>query len=253
MNKSNKPVVSASNTLTLTSPACAPEGTSGRGELERNDIIIAPSILSADFARLGAEVDAVLAAGADWIHVDVMDNHFVPNLTIGPMVVHSLRDYGVTAPMDVHLMVEPVASLITPFAKAGATYITFHIEAVKNVHDMIKQIRDAGCKPGLVYNPATPIAGLENYIEELDMVLIMSVNAGFGGQKFMPEVLSKVRYARELIACSGKSIRLEIDGGISVDTIAQAAAAGADTFVVGSAMFKSTNYAKTITDLRTAI
>ena len=229
MNKSNKPVAS------------------------KNNIIIAPSILSADFARLGAEVDAVLAAGADWIHFDVMDNHFVPNLTIGPMVAQSLRDYGVTAPIDVHLMVEPVASLITPFAKAGATYITFHVEAVKNIHDMIKQIRDAGCKPGLVYNPPTPITGLENYIEELDMVLIMSVNAGFGGQKFMPEVLSKVRTARDLIDRSGKNIRLEIDGGISVDTIAAAAAAGADTFVAGSAIFKSTDYRQTMMDLRAAI
>jgi ribulose-phosphate 3-epimerase len=217
-----------------------------------NNIIIAPSILSADFACLGAEVDAVLNAGADWIHFDVMDNHFVPNLTIGPMVAQSLRDYGVTAPIDVHLMVEPVASLITPFAKAGATYITFHVEAVKNVHDMIKQIRDAGCKPGLVYNPPTPIAGLENYIEELDMVLIMSVNAGFGGQKFMPEVLSKVTYARELIDRGSKDIRLEIDGGISVDTITQASEAGADTFVAGSAIFKSANYTQTIAALRVA-
>jgi ribulose-phosphate 3-epimerase len=229
MSKSNKPVVSA------------------------NNIIIAPSILSADFARLGAEVDAVLAAGAEWIHFDVMDNHFVPNLTIGPMVAQSLRDYGVTAPIDVHLMVEPVASLITLFAKAGATYITFHVEAVRNVHDMVQQIRDVGCKPGLVYNPATPIAGLENYLEELDMVLIMSVNAGFGGQKFMPEVLSKVKYARKLIDRSGRDIRLEIDGGISVDTIGVAAAAGADTFVAGSAIFKSINYAQIIAALRAAI
>jgi len=212
--------------------------------------IIAPSILSADFARLGEEIDNVLLAGADWIHVDVMDNHFVPNLTMGPFIVKCLRDYGITAPLDVHLMIEPIESLIEPFAKAGATYITFHTEATRNPRDIIQRIREFGCKPGIAYNPPAPIDNLEDLIDDIDMVLIMSVHAGFGGQSFMPETLNKVRQAAEIIKLSGKSIRLEIDGGINANTIGLALEAGADTFVMGSAIFGAENYAETIEKVR---
>ena len=215
--------------------------------------IIAPSILSADFARLGEEIDNILLAGADWIHVDVMDNHFVPNLTMGPFVVKCLRDYGITAPLDVHLMIEPIESLIEPFAKAGATYITFHTEATKNPREIIQRIRDLGCKPGIAYNPPASIDNLEDLIDDIDMVLIMSVHAGFGGQSFIPETLNKVRQATEIIKRSGKNIRLEIDGGINAKTIASAAEAGADKFVMGSAIFSSEDYAKTIGDIRKII
>ncbi|NDB23923.1 MAG: ribulose-phosphate 3-epimerase, partial [Gammaproteobacteria bacterium] len=200
---------------------------------------IAPSILAADFARLGAEVDAVLAAGADLIHFDVMDNHYVPNLTVGPLVCAALRKYGVTAPIDVHLMVRPVDRLVIDFAKAGATWITFHPEASEHVDRTIALIREHGCRPGLVLNPATPLGWLDHTLDQLDMVLLMSVNPGFGGQQFIPSALDKLRAVRERITASGRDIRLEIDGGIKVDNIGAAAAAGADTFVAGSAIFGS--------------
>jgi ribulose-phosphate 3-epimerase len=215
--------------------------------------LIAPSILSADFARLGEEVTAVLEAGADIVHFDVMDNHFVPNLTIGPLVCEALRDYGVAAPIDVHLMVDPVDRLILDFAKAGASYITFHPEASRHVHRSLGLIRDQGCKAGLVFNPATPLTWLEHVIEDLDMVLIMSVNPGFGGQKFIDSALDKLRQARQMIDASGREIRLEIDGGVKVDNIGEIAAAGADTFVSGSAIFGTDNYAATINDMRAEI
>lgn len=201
------------------------------------DLLIAPSILSADFARLGEEVDQVLAAGADIVHFDVMDNHYVPNLTIGPLVCEALRKHGVTAPIDVHLMVEPVDRIIPDFANAGATYITFHPEASKHVDRTLQLIRECGCKPGLVFNPATPLDALRYVLDKVDMVLLMSVNPGFGGQSFIPSALDKLREAREIIDNSGRDIRLEIDGGVKVNNIREIAAAGADTFVAGSAIF----------------
>ena len=201
------------------------------------EYLIAPSILSADFARLGEEVANVLAAGADIVHFDVMDNHYVPNLTIGPLVCEALRAYGIEAPIDVHLMVKPVDRIVPDFAKAGATYITFHPEASEHVDRTLQLIRDQGCKSGLVFNPATPLDHLEWVIEKVDMVLLMSVNPGFGGQKFIPYVLDKLRRAREIIDASGRDIRLEIDGGVKVDNIRAIAEAGADTFVAGSAIF----------------
>ena len=214
---------------------------------------IAPSILSADFARLGEEVRNVLAAGADVVHFDVMDNHYVPNLTIGPLVCEALRKHGVTAPIDVHLMVKPVDRIVPDFAKAGATYITFHPEATEHVDRTIALIREHGCKPGLVFNPATPLAWLDHVLDKLDMVLLMSVNPGFGGQSFIPSVLPKIEAVRRLIDASGKPIRLEVDGGIKVDNIATVAAAGADTFVAGSAIFGSGDYAGSIRAMREAV
>jgi len=217
------------------------------------DAQIAPSILSADFARLGEDVSAVLAAGADIVHFDVMDNHFVPNLTIGPLVCDALRNHGITAPIDVHLMVEPVDRLIPDFARAGASYITFHPEASRHVHRTLGLIRDLGCKAGLVFNPATPLTWLEHVIDDLDMVLIMSVNPGFGGQSFIESSLEKLREARKIIDASGKEIRLEIDGGVKPDNIGEIAAAGADTFVAGSAIFGSDDYAATIATMKAEI
>jgi len=215
--------------------------------------LIAPSILSADFARLGEDVNAVLNAGADVVHFDVMDNHFVPNLTIGPLICEALRDHGITAPIDVHLMVDPVDRIIPDFAKAGASYITFHPEASRHVHRTIGLIREHGCKVGLVFNPATPLTWLEHVISELDMVLIMSVNPGFGGQEFIESSLQKLRQAREMIDDSGREIRLEIDGGVKTSNIGEIAAAGADTFVAGSAIFGSDNYAATIAEMKAEI
>jgi ribulose-phosphate 3-epimerase len=217
------------------------------------DKLIAPSILSADFARLGEEVDAVLAAGADVVHFDVMDNHYVPNLTIGPLVCEALRKHGVTAPIDVHLMVNPVDRLVGDFAAAGATYISFHPEASGHVHRTIGLIREAGCKPGLVFNPATPLNWLDHCLEDLDLVLIMSVNPGFGGQSFISSSLEKLREVRTRIDAAGWDIRLEIDGGVKVDNIAEINAAGADMFVAGSAIFGSDDYAATIQAMRAAI
>ena len=214
---------------------------------------IAPSILSADFARLGQEVDAVLAAGADLIHFDVMDNHYVPNLTIGPMVCAALRKYGIKAPIDVHLMVEPVDQLIGDFAHAGASYITFHPEASRHIDRSLGLIRDAGCKAGLVFNPATPLDALRYVFDKIDIVLLMSVNPGFGGQSFISGTLDKLREARRLIDASGRAIRLEIDGGVKLENIGEIAAAGADTFVAGSAIFNSADYATTIAEMRRAI
>jgi ribulose-phosphate 3-epimerase len=215
--------------------------------------LIAPSILSADFARLGEDVKAVLDAGAEVVHFDVMDNHFVPNLTIGPLICEALRDYGIEAPIDVHLMVEPVDRIIPDFAKAGATYITFHPEASRHIDRSLALIRDEGCKSGLVFNPATPLSWLEHVIDKVDMVLLMSVNPGFGGQKFIPSALDKLRDARRIIDDSGLEIRLEIDGGVKVDNIGEIAAAGADTFVAGSAIFGSDDYAATIAAMKTEI
>lgn len=214
---------------------------------------IAPSILSADFARLGEEVEAVLRAGADLIHFDVMDNHYVPNLTIGPVGVQALRKHGIQAPIDVHLMVKPVDRLIPDFAAAGATYITFHPEASEHIDRTIASIREHGCKPGLVFNPATPLDYLDYTLEKLDMVLIMSVNPGFGGQQFIPRALKKLSEVRRRIEVSGREIRLEIDGGVKVDNIAEIAKAGADTFVAGSAIFGSSDYAATIQAMRNSL
>ena len=216
-------------------------------------VLIAPSILSADFARLGDEVNAVLAAGADWVHFDVMDNHYVPNLTIGPMVCTALRKHGIKAPIDVHLMVTPVDALVTDFARAGATNISFHPEATYHVDRTIGHIRESGCKAGLVFNPATPLSWLDYVIDKIDVILLMSVNPGFGGQKFIPATLGKLAEARERIRASGRDIRLEIDGGVKIDNAAQIARAGADTFVAGSAIFESKDYARTIMDMRAQI
>ncbi|MDE2304514.1 MAG: ribulose-phosphate 3-epimerase [Gammaproteobacteria bacterium] len=217
------------------------------------DAVIAPSILSADFARLGEEVDAVLRGGADWVHFDVMDNHYVPNLTIGPLVCEALRKAGVTAPIDVHLMVSPVDPIVVDFAKVGATYISFHPEASQHPHRTVQLIRSLGCRPGLVFNPATPLDWLDHLIDDLDLVLIMSVNPGFGGQKFIPQALAKLAAARARIEASGRPVRLEIDGGVKVDNAAQIARAGADAFVAGSAIFGSGDYAATIAAMRAQI
>ncbi|MCF5636118.1 ribulose-phosphate 3-epimerase [Pseudomonas syringae] len=216
--------------------------------------VIAPSILSADFARLGEEVDNVLSCGADFVHFDVMDNHYVPNLTIGPMVCSALRKYGVTAPIDVHLMVSPVDRIIGDFIEAGATYITFHPEATQHIDRSLQLIREGGCKAGLVFNPATPLNLLEYVMDKVDdMILLMSVNPGFGGQKFIPGTLNKLREARALIEASGRDIRLEIDGGVNVNNIREIAAAGADTFVAGSAIFNALDYREVIDKMRTEL
>lgn len=214
------------------------------------DYLLAPSILSADFARLGAEVDAVLEAGADIVHFDVMDNHYVPNLTVGPMVCKALRKYGVTAPIDVHLMVSPVDRIIGDFIEAGATYITFHPEASDHIDRSLQLIRDGGCKSGLVFNPATPLHYLDYVLDKTDMVLLMSVNPGFGGQKFIPGTLDKLRQARRLIDASGLPIRLEVDGGVTAGNIRQIAEAGADTFVAGSAIFGAGDYRAAVAAMR---
>ncbi len=212
--------------------------------------IISPSILSADFARLGEDTQAVLDAGADWVHFDVMDNHYVPNLTIGPMVCQALRDFGITAPIDVHLMVKPVDRIIPDFAKAGASMITFHPEASEHVDRTLGLIKESGCQAGLVLNPATPLHILEHVMDKLDMILLMSVNPGFGGQSFIPETLNKTRLVRELIDKSGRDIRLEIDGGVKINNIREIMQAGADTFVAGSAIFNTQDYKATIDAMR---
>ena len=217
------------------------------------DYLIAPSILAADFARLGEEVDNVLEAGADVVHFDVMDNHYVPNLTIGPMVCKALRKHGVTAPIDVHLMVQPVDDLIRMFADAGASYITFHPEASQHVDRSLQLVRDLGCKAGLVLNPATNLDAINWVIDRLDMLLLMSVNPGFGGQKFIPSTLDKLKQARKIIDESGYDIRLEVDGGVGVANIQEIAAAGADTFVAGSAIFSQSNYKKVIDEMRSEL
>jgi ribulose-phosphate 3-epimerase len=214
---------------------------------------IAPSILSADFARLGEEVRNVLAAGADIVHFDVMDNHYVPNLTIGPLVCEALRRHGITAPIDVHLMVKPVDRIIPDFAKAGASYITFHPEASEHIDRTLGLIRECGCKAGLVFNPATPLHHLDHVLDKVDMVLLMSVNPGFGGQSFIASALPKIAQARAIIHRSGRPIRLEVDGGVKVENIGAVAAAGADTFVAGSAIFNAKDYAATITAMRERI
>ncbi|MES1992419.1 MAG: ribulose-phosphate 3-epimerase [Pseudomonadota bacterium] len=214
------------------------------------EFIIAPSILSANFACLGAEVDAVLAAGADWVHFDVMDNHYVPNLTIGPLVCEALRQHGVTAPIDVHLMVKPVDRLIGDFAEAGASLISFHPEASEHVDRSLQLIHDNGCQAGLVFNPATPLHHLDHVLDKLDLVLIMSVNPGFGGQRFIKGALEKIAAVRQRIENSGRPIRLEVDGGIKVDNIAEVARAGADTFVAGSAIFGAPDYRAVIQAMR---
>ena len=221
--------------------------------MAKQENILAPSILSADFARLGEEVDAVLTAGADWVHFDVMDNHYVPNLTIGPMVCSALRDYGVNAPIDVHLMVKPVDSLIEDFAKAGATYISFHPEASDHVDRSLQLVKKYGCKTGLVLNPTTSLNLLENCWDKIDMVLLMSVNPGFGGQNFIPSVLDKISTLRQTIDDKNLNIRLEVDGGIKLDNIAEASKAGADTFVSGSAIFREKNYQEVISKMRQSL
>jgi ribulose-phosphate 3-epimerase len=231
----------------------APSPPAAAGPGRRAAPWIAPSILSADFARLGEEVEAVLRAGADLIHFDVMDNHYVPNLTVGPLVCEALRRRGIAAPIDVHLMVRPVDRLAADFARAGATYITFHPEASDHVDRTIESIREAGCRPGLVFNPATPLHWLDHTLGKVDLVLLMSVNPGFGGQAFIPGVLGKLREARRRIDASGRDVRLEIDGGVKIDNVGGIAAAGADTFVAGSAIFGSADYAATIRALRERI
>jgi ribulose-phosphate 3-epimerase len=215
--------------------------------------VIAPSILSANFAKLGEEVDNVIDAGADWVHFDVMDNHYVPNLTIGPLVCEALRKHGVTAPIDVHLMVKPVDRIVPDFAKAGATLISFHPEASEHVDRTLQLIQSSGCKAGLVFNPATPLSYLDYVLDKLDLILIMSVNPGFGGQSFIPEALEKLRRAREIIDRSGRAIRLEVDGGVKVENAAEIARAGADTFVAGSAIFGQKDYRAVVTAMRKAI
>ncbi len=219
----------------------------------KQENFIAPSILSADFAKLGDEVDSVLVAGADIVHFDVMDNHYVPNLTIGPLVCEALRNHGVTAPIDVHLMVKPVDRIIPDFASAGASYITFHPEASEHIDRTISLIKESGCKAGLVFNPATPLHYLDHVIDQLDMVLLMSVNPGFGGQSFIPHTLDKLRAVRKLIDSKGLETRLEIDGGVKVDNIKEIVSAGADTFVAGSAIFNTENYKATIDKMRSEL
>ena len=216
----------------------------------KQDNFIAPSILSADFAKLGEEVDSVLSAGADMVHFDVMDNHYVPNLTIGPLVCEALRNHGITAPIDVHLMVKPVDRIIPDFASAGASYITFHPEASEHIDRTINVIKESGCKAGLVFNPATPLHHLDHVIDQLDMVLLMSVNPGFGGQSFIPQTLEKLTAVRKLIDSKGLHTRLEIDGGVKIDNIREIASAGADTFVAGSAIFNTADYKDTIDKMR---
>jgi len=218
-----------------------------------NQPIIAPSILSADFARLGEEVENVIEAGADWVHFDVMDNHYVPNLTIGPMVCSALRKYGIAAPIDVHLMVKPVDRIIGDFAEAGASIITFHPEASEHVDRSLQLIKESGCQAGLVINPATSLSCLEHVMDRLDVILLMSVNPGFGGQSFIPQTLTKLSQARELIKQSGREIRLEVDGGVKIDNIQEIAKAGADAFVAGSAIFNTGNYKATIDAMRNNI
>ena len=219
----------------------------------KQDNFIAPSILSADFAKLGEEVDSVLSAGADMVHFDVMDNHYVPNLTIGPLVCEALRNHGITAPIDVHLMVKPVDRIIPDFASAGASYITFHPEASEHIDRTINVIKESGCKAGLVFNPATPLHHLDHVIDQLDMVLLMSVNPGFGGQSFIPQTLEKLTAVRKLIDSKGLHTRLEIDGGVKIDNIREIASAGADTFVAGSAIFNTANYKSTIDKMRSEL
>ena len=219
----------------------------------KQDNFIAPSILSADFAKLGEEVDSVLSAGADIVHFDVMDNHYVPNLTIGPLVCEALRNHGITAPIDVHLMVKPVDRIIPDFASAGASYITFHPEASEHIDRTINVIKESGCKAGLVFNPATPLHHLDHVIDQLDMVLLMSVNPGFGGQSFIPQTLEKLTAVRKLIDSKGLHTRLEIDGGVKIDNIREIASAGADTFVAGSAIFNTANYKSTIDKMRSEL
>lgn len=214
------------------------------------DFVIAPSILSADFARLGAEVDAVLAAGADWVHFDVMDNHYVPNLTVGPMVCKALRKYGITAPIDVHLMVSPVDRIIGDFIEAGASYITFHPEASDHIDRSLQLIKSGGCKAGLVFNPATPLHYLDYVLDKIDMVLLMSVNPGFGGQQFIGKTIDKIAQVRQIIDNSGLAIRLEVDGGVTTKNIRQIAQAGADSFVAGSAIFGAESYQQAINTMR---
>ena len=217
------------------------------------DAVIAPSILAADFARLGEEVDAVLSAGADWVHFDVMDNQFVPNLTVGPLVCKALRDYGVTAPLDVHLMVRPVDRIVGDFAEAGASSITFHPEASDHVDRTLNLIRESGCKAGVALNPATPLTWLDHVLDGIDMLLLMSVNPGFGGQRFIPYVMDKIAQAKDKLSSHSGQIRLEVDGGITADNVGQVARAGADTFVAGSAIFGSDDYSATIETFRERI
>ncbi|RMH93365.1 ribulose-phosphate 3-epimerase [Lysobacter pythonis] len=221
--------------------------------MSRQSTVIAPSILSADFARLGEEVDKVLGAGADWVHFDVMDNHYVPNLTIGPLVCEALRKHGVSAPIDVHLMVEPVDALIPMFADAGASHVSFHPEASRHVHRSVQLIKSKGCQAGLVLNPATPVDVLDWVLEDLDYVLLMSVNPGFGGQAFIPSTLAKLRAVRERIDASGRAIRLEIDGGVKPGNIGEIAEAGADTFVAGSAIFGRPDYRAVVESMKRAV